>query len=85
MVRPEHVAACVVPAPAGTLDNMAEVTVTRVAFLGMYTQIGCELAGGAPVIVHQTSEAGSCDALAIAPGQEIWIGWQARHGQALQR
>jgi spermidine/putrescine transport system ATP-binding protein len=83
MVRPEHVIACM--APDGSLDNLAEATVTRVAFLGMYTQIGCELAGGAPVIVHQTSQAGACDAQAIAPGQKIWIGWQARHGQVLHQ
>jgi spermidine/putrescine transport system ATP-binding protein len=83
MVRPEHMAACLVP--DGALDNLAEVTVTRVAFLGMYTQIGCELAGGAPVIVHQTSEASTYDASAIRPGQKIWVGWQARYGQVLRQ
>jgi spermidine/putrescine transport system ATP-binding protein len=83
MVRPEHMAACLVP--DGALDNLAEVTVTRVAFLGMYTQIGGELAGGAPVIVHQTSEASTYDASAIRPGQKIWVGWQARYGQVLRQ
>ncbi len=83
MVRPEHVAACLAPDSQGTLDNLAEATVTRVAFLGMYTQIGCELAGGAPVLVHQTSQAGAGDALAISPGQKIWIGWQVGDGQVL--
>jgi spermidine/putrescine transport system ATP-binding protein len=83
MVRPEHVAARLAPDLDQTLDNLAEARVTRVAFLGMYTQIGCELAGGTPVIVHQTSQADAGDALAITPGQTIWVGWQVRHGQVL--
>jgi spermidine/putrescine transport system ATP-binding protein len=81
MVRPEHMVACT--APNDILDNLAEATVTRVAFLGMYTQIGCELPGGAPVIVHQTSQAGTGDDLAITPGQKIRVGWQVRDGQVL--
>jgi spermidine/putrescine transport system ATP-binding protein len=81
MVRPEHMAART--APDETLDNLAEATVTRVAFLGMYTQIGGELASGAPVIVHETSQVGAGETPAFAPGQKIWVGWQVQHGQVL--
>jgi spermidine/putrescine transport system ATP-binding protein len=81
MVRPEHMTACTTSDEA--LDNMAEATVTRVAFLGMYTQIGGELAGGASVIVHQTSQTGASEVSPIVPGQKIWVGWQVQHGQVL--
>jgi hypothetical protein len=57
--------------------------VTKVAFLGMYTQIGGELAGGALVTVHQTSEASMGEALAVALGQRIWVGWKSQDGQIL--
>ncbi len=80
MVRPEHMVASLAPDEA--LDNWAEATVLRVAFLGMYTKIGGELADGATVSVHQTSQIGA-EALAFAPGQRIWIGWQMQHGQVL--
>jgi spermidine/putrescine transport system ATP-binding protein len=81
MIRPEHME--VRTAPDESLDNWAEATVTRVAFLGMYTQIAGELTGSAPVMVHQTSETGAGEAPAIALGQRIWVGWQAQNGQVL--
>jgi spermidine/putrescine transport system ATP-binding protein len=81
MVRPEHV--MVRTEPDETLDNLVEATVTKVAFLGMYTQIGCDLAGGAQVTVHQTSEASTDEAPTVALGQRIWVGWQSQDGQIL--
>jgi spermidine/putrescine transport system ATP-binding protein len=81
MVRPEHMV--VRATPDETLDNLVEATVTKVAFLGMYTQIGGELAGGAHVTVHQTSEASMGEALAVALGERIWVGWKSQDGQIL--
>jgi len=81
MVRPEHME--VQTQPGTALDNEAEITVTRVAFLGMYTQIVGELAGGAQVTVHQTSEASTDAIRLIAVGQRIRVGWKLSDGQVL--
>jgi spermidine/putrescine transport system ATP-binding protein len=81
MVRPEHMVART--APDEGVVNWAEATVTRVAFLGMYTQIACTLSSGVAVTVHQKSEAESEQAPAIGPGQRIWVAWQAQDGQVL--
>jgi spermidine/putrescine transport system ATP-binding protein len=81
MVRPEHLVAR--PEHDDAVDNQAQGTVSKVAFLGMYTQIGAELAGGGHVTVHQTSEADTGGAPQLAVGQPVFVGWRSSDGQVL--
>jgi len=81
MVRPEHME--VQTETGAAPDNEAEATVTRVSFLGMYTQIVGELASGVPVTVHQTSETSTGAAPLIAVGQRVHVGWKLSDGRVL--
>jgi ABC-type Fe3+/spermidine/putrescine transport system ATPase subunit len=81
MVRPEHLE--VLNAPDESFDNNAQALVTKVAFLGMYTQIGAELAGGVRLTVHQTSEASAAEGPQISVGQPVFLGWKSADGRVL--
>jgi spermidine/putrescine transport system ATP-binding protein len=85
MVRPERMAWRLGPAAGDrpALDNAAEGVVSKMAFLGMYTQIGAELADGSTVLIHQASKGESDSASRDLVGQRITIGWQIRDGQLL--
>jgi spermidine/putrescine transport system ATP-binding protein len=66
-----------------SLDNMAEGVVRKATFLGMYIQIGVELADGSVVTIHQTSEGETGNVSQSLVGQRITIGWNIRDGQVL--
>jgi spermidine/putrescine transport system ATP-binding protein len=85
MVRPERMAWRLGPTTGdgADLDNAAEGVVAKMAFLGMYTQIGAELADGSMVLIHQASEGETDSALQNLVGQRITIGWQVHDGQVL--
>ncbi|MFQ5854126.1 MAG: ABC transporter ATP-binding protein [Anaerolineae bacterium] len=81
MVRPEQMAWRTTTDDC--LDNITEVVVRKVAFLGMYTQIVVELADGSLGMLHQTSERGTDYPSQELIGQRIFIGWKTQDGQVL--
>jgi len=85
MVRPERMAWRLGPATGDPqdLDNAAEGIVVKTAFLGMYTQIGVELADGTTVLIHQASEGETDSVSQNMVGQRITIGWKIQDGQLL--
>ena len=87
MVRPERMGWAAGESASGDtvsfLDNIAEGTVRKSAFLGMYTQIVVELADGATATIHDTGEAGAEGTAQRLMGQRIYIGWKVQDGQVL--
>jgi ABC-type Fe3+/spermidine/putrescine transport system ATPase subunit len=87
MVRPERMGWAAGESASGEtvsfLDNLAEGTVRKSAFLGMYTQIVVELADGATATIHDTGEAGAEGTAQRLMGQRIYIGWKVQDGQVL--
>jgi spermidine/putrescine transport system ATP-binding protein len=88
MVRPERIAwhlgpGSVVSDDLPDLDNAAEGVIVKTAFLGMYTQIGVELADGTTVLIHQPGEGETDSVSQSLVGQRITIGWKIRDGQLL--
>jgi spermidine/putrescine transport system ATP-binding protein len=82
MVRPERMAWGTADDGNG-LDNWTEGGVRKAAFLGMYTQIVVELAGGSTATIHHTGEGAAQEAAGQLVGQRVTIGWRGHDGQVL--
>ena len=82
IVRPERMGWRMTP--DDSLENAAEGVISKMAFLGMYTQVVVELADGSVAMIHQTGEGeGDSASPQSLVGRRVTIGWKVRDGQLL--